>query len=501
MNIRDSNLVSNFVLRISDFVTLLLPLLLISSPLFAGTVSGKALFDGAPGDNPKIDMSADPVCKSLNPEAAFQERIIVNPNGTLKNVFVYVKEGLSEETFPVPSTSAVLDQQACAYHPRVLGMQAKQKLQIINSDATLHNVHAFAKNSPEFNLGMPMKGMKLERTFSNPEVMVKMKCDVHPWMTGYIGVLKHPFFAVSDDQGAFKIENLPAGEYTIEAWHETYGTKTQKISVSEGAAEADFKFSAREIVDEASGLKIKTGAPKPAAVTFDDSAALSAPRAKAYWWLPENISSFGGKIDGLFYLILWITGFIFIGVQSTLLYFLFRYRAREGAKATYTHGNNRLEAVWTVIPAIILVFLTIWSQKIWSDIKSSQPAGVIPIEVQAEQFAWNIRYPGADGKFGTEDDVKTINQLHIPVGRPVRARLTSIGKDGKHAVIHSFFLPEFRLKQDVVPGMAIDVWFEATRTGKYEIACAEFCGLGHYRMRGALLIHSPEGYDAWLKEQ
>src|SRR3989338_7992758 len=138
-------------------------------------------------------------------------------------------------------------------------MQANQKLQIINSDATLHNVHAFAKNSPEFNLGMPMKGMKLEKTFSNPEIMVKMKCDVHPWMTGYIGVLSHPFFAVTDDQGTFKIENLPPGEYTIEAWHETYGIQTQKITVSDGAPPAiDFKFSAKEIVDEASGLKIST---------------------------------------------------------------------------------------------------------------------------------------------------------------------------------------------------------------------------------------------------
>ncbi|MBI4395243.1 MAG: cytochrome c oxidase subunit II [Candidatus Omnitrophica bacterium] len=486
--------------------------LFISSPLFAGNITGKALFDGAPGENPKIDMSADPVCKSLNPQTAVQERIVINPNGTLKNVFVYVKEGISQE-FPVPSAPAVLDQQACTYHPRIQGMQANQKLQIINSDATLHNVHAFAKNSPEFNLGMPMKGMKLEKTFSNSEVMVKMKCDVHPWMAGYIGVLKHPFFAVTDEQGTFKIENLPPGEYTVEAWHETYGTKTQKITVADEAPQTgDFKFSSKEIVDEASGLTIKTGAPLslPSPLRgegkgegeFDDSAALNVPRPKTGWWLPANISTYGRDIDQLFYLILGITGFIFIGVQAALLYFLFRYRAREGVKATYTHGNKRLEIIWTAIPAVILIFLTIWSQRIWSEIKGSEPPmGAIPIQIQAEQFAWNIQYPGLDGKFGTPDDVKTINQLHIPVGRPVRARLTSIGKDGKHPVIHSFFLPEFRLKQDVVPGMQIDVWFQATRTGKYEIACAEFCGLGHYRMRGFLSIHSPEGYEAWLKEQ
>ena len=474
---------------------------LLANSAYAGTVSGKALFDGTPGENPKIDMSADPVCKAQNPGEAVQQRIIINPNHTLRNVFISIKEGLGSQAFPVPTAPVVLDQHGCNYHPRVQGMQASQKLQIINSDATLHNVHAFSKNSSEFNLGMPIQGMKLERTFSNPEVMVKMKCDVHAWMTGYIGVLNHPFFAVTDDQGAFKIENLPPGEYTIEAWHETYGTKTQKITVSEEALEVDFKFSAKEIVDEATGLKIKTGEAKPSVKQFDDSAALNLPRAKMHWWLPENISTYGKKIDHLFYLILWITTIIFIGVQGTLLFFLFRYRARQESKAVYTHGNNRLEVIWTVIPSIILIFLTIWSQKVWSEIKGPAPSTAVPIEIQAEQFAWNIRYPGPDGKFGTPDDIKTINQLHIPVGKPVRVRLTSIGKDGKHPVIHSFFLPELRLKQDVVPGLAIDVWFEATRTGKYEIACSQFCGLGHYRMRGFLSIHSKEGFDAWLKEQ
>jgi cytochrome c oxidase subunit 2 len=467
--------------------------------LFAGTISGKATFDGTPGENPKIDMGADPVCKSLNPAQVFAERVVVNSNGTLKNVFIYIKEGLNG-TFPAPATPAVLDQKACNYHPHVLGMQANQKLQIINSDTTLHNVHAFSKNSPEFNLGMPLQGMKLEKTFSNPEIMVKMKCDVHPWMNGYIGVLNHPFFAVTDDQGAFKIENVPPGEYTIEAWHETYGTKTQKITVTDADQPADFQFSTTEIIDEASGLKITTKAPKPID-QFDDSKALNLPRVKTGWWLPENISTYGREIDGLFYLILWITGIVFVGVQAALIYFLIHYRAREGQKAHYTHGNNRLEIIWTVTPAIILVFLMIWSQKVWSDIKMQVPENAVSIQIQAEQFAWNVQYAGADGKYDTSDDIKTVNQLHIPVGKPVRVRLKSIGAGGKHPVIHSFFLPEFRLKQDVVPGMQIDVWFEATRTGKYEIACAEFCCLGHYSMRGFLSIHSPEGFEAWLKEQ
>lgn len=465
----------------------------------AGTITGKAVFEGTPGENPKIDMTADPVCQSLNQGQAFQQRIVVNSNSTLKNVFVYVK-GFEGQSFPVSETSAVLDQKGCAYAPRVLGMQAKQKLQIINSDATLHNVHAFSKNSPEFNLGMPLQGMKLEKTFSNPEVMVKMKCDVHPWMTGYIGVLSHPYFSVTEDDGSFKIENVPPGDYVIEAWHETYGTKTQNVTVTDDGTESDFKFSSTEIVDEASGLKIKAEAAKPMA-QFDDSAALNVPRPKMTWWLPPNVSTLGGEIDKLFYIILVITGIIFFGVQGTLLCFIFKYRQRPDSKPLYTHGNQRLEIIWTIIPAVILVFLTIFSQKLWSEIKSNVPQGAYPIEIQAEQFAWNVTYAGADGKFATPDDIRTINQLHIPVGKPVRVRLTSIGKDGKHAVIHSFFLPEFRLKQDVMPGMGIDVWFEATKTGKYEIACAEFCGLGHYRMRGFLSIHSPEGFEAWLREQ
>ena len=478
-------------------------MLLISPPLFAATVTGRVLFDGSPGENPKIDMSADPVCRSLHESGVFDERVIVNANGTLKNVFVYVKEGL-EKTSLAPAGEVVLDQKGCSYHPRIQGMQAGQTLTILNSDSTLHNVHAFAKNNKEFNLGMPLQGMKLEKTFSNPEVMVKMKCDVHPWMTGYIGVVDHPFFAVTNEEGVFEVENLPPGEYTFEAWHETYGTKSQHVVVEDEApVEVVFQFSAREIVDEAVGLKIKAAEPKPLKELerFDDSAALNVPRPKSGWWLPPNVSTYGRKIDRLFYIILWITGIIFVGVQSTLLAFLIRYRARTGAQAHYTHGSKRLEVIWTIIPAIILVVLTVLSQRVWREIRGTPPAGAIPIQIEAEQFAWNVRYPGQDGKFETSDDIKTVNQLHIPVGKPVRVRLKSIGKDGNHPVIHSFFLPEFRLKQDVVPGMGIDVWFEATQTGKYEIACAEFCGLGHYRMRGFLSIHSPEGFNAWLREQ
>lgn len=475
-------------------------LLAVSSPVFAGTISGKANFDGTPGENPKIDMGADPVCKSAHQSGFFGQNVVVNSNQTLKNVFIYIKEGLKETSFPAPAQPAVLDQKGCWYVPRVLGTQAGQKLQIVNSDATLHNVHALAKQNPEFNLGMPLQGMKLEKTFSNPEVMVKFKCDVHPWMSAYVGVLPHPFFSVTDDQGAFRFDNVPPGEYVVEAWHETYGTKSQKVTVAgDGTSETNFQFSSKKIIDEASGLKITAGEAKPIQ-HFDDSKAIDQPRAKMYWWLPEGISTVSHEVDQLFYVILIITSVIFFGVQVALVLFLFKYRERPGAKAYYVHGNDRLEVIWTAIPAVILVVLMIWSQKIWGELKGPAPKDAFPIEIQAEQFAWNVQYAGPDGKFQTADDIKTVNQLHIPVGKPVRVRLTSIGKDGKHPVIHSFFLPEVRLKQDVVPGLAIDVWFEATRTGKYEIACAEFCGIGHYRMRGFLTIHSPEGFNAWLEE-
>ena len=470
----------------------------------AGNVTGKASFTGTAPAPQKIDMNADPVCQAAHSEPVFTEEAVVNPDSTLKNVFVYVKEGLEGKTFETPKTPVLMDQKGCHYTPHVFGAQVNQPVEIQNSDSTLHNVHGMPTESKEFNLGMPIQGMKLEKTFFNPEVMLKFKCDVHPWMNAYVGVLPHHFFAVTGEKGTFEITGLPAGEYVLEAWHETYGVMTQTVQVvnADETKEIDFKFNAGQIKDESTGVTIKTGTLKPIKA-YDDSEALNLPRKKTGWWLPESISTFSQKIDFLFYLILWITGIVFFAVQITLVFFLVRYRSRPDNKAHYTHGNSTIEIVWTIIPAVILLILAVMGQKVWAEIKTIMPADskAVQIHIQAEQFAWNIQYAGPDGKFNTPDDIKNINQLHIPVGKPVRATLTSIEKEDKPAVIHSFFLPEFRLKQDVVPGMAIDVWFEANRTGKYEIACAEFCGLGHYRMRGFLTIHSQKGFDEWLKEQ
>ncbi len=235
----------------------------------------------------------------------------------------------------------------------------------------------------------------------------------------------------------------------------------------------------------------------PKALFFLILAAIpSAGLALPFWMrLPEGVSSYSGRVDAIFRLILWITGIIFVIVEVLLLFFLFRYRHREGRRAHYTHGNNRVEVIWTIVPAVICVVLALLSRRSWAEIKQQMPKDAMQIEILAEQFAWNIRYPGPDGKFETADDVVTLNQLHFPVGRPVVATLRS--KD----VIHSFFLPEFRVKQDAVPGMSTRIWFDAMRVGRWEIACAELCGLGHYRMKGFVTVEAPEEFEKWLKEQ
>lgn len=215
-----------------------------------------------------------------------------------------------------------------------------------------------------------------------------------------------------------------------------------------------------------------------------------------FWMrLPEQVSTYAAPIDDMFHLIMWITGIIFVVVESILLFFVVKYRHRKGRQAHYTHGNNRVEVVWTIVPALICVILALLSRRLWEDIKEHMPHDALEIQVTGEQFAWNFRYAGPDGKFGTADDILTLNQLHFPVGKPVIATLTS--KD----VIHSFFLPEFRVKQDLVPGMTTHIWFEANRVGHWEIACAELCGLGHYRMKGFVTVDTPEDFQKWLVEQ
>ncbi len=211
-------------------------------------------------------------------------------------------------------------------------------------------------------------------------------------------------------------------------------------------------------------------------------------------WLPEGVSTYSGAVDHLFYLILAVTGFFFVATEALLFLFAFRYRRRAGVRAAYTHGNSTLEIIWTAVPAVILVFLALTSRTTWNKIKGQIPKTDEEVMVTASQFNWEIRYRGTDGQFDTPDDVITSNDMHLPVDVPVRIHLRS--KD----VIHSFFLPQFRLKQDAVPGMTIDVWLQATRTGIFEIACAELCGFGHGTMRGMLTVEAPDAYRSWLQQ-
>jgi cytochrome c oxidase subunit 2 len=180
-----------------------------------------------------------------------------------------------------------------------------------------------------------------------------------------------------------------------------------------------------------------------------------------------------------------------------LLWFCFKYRAQSGKKAHYTHGNATVEVIWTAVPAITVVALGIMSAGLWNRIKgrNSVPADALAFGVKAKQFEWNVTYNGADGQLGTEDDFTVRNQLHIPVNRPILVNLEA------EDAIHSFFVPGFRIKQDAVPGMKIRVWFQATRTGPQELACAELCGMGHYKMRATVTVHTQEEYDAWLADQ
>lgn len=207
----------------------------------SGVINGIVNYSNGDPDT-AIKMDADPVCAGLHAEPVETESVVAE-GGKLANVFVYVKEGLSG-SFSPPSEAHLLNQQGCQYTPHVSGIMTNQKLVIRNSDSTLHNVHALPTKNEEFNQGQPFQGMELEKEFTAPEVMVRFKCDVHPWMGAYMAVLDHPFFAVSGADGSFEIDGLPAGDYVIEAWHETLGTQTASVTVAaDGAAGVSFDFA------------------------------------------------------------------------------------------------------------------------------------------------------------------------------------------------------------------------------------------------------------------
>lgn len=216
------------------------------------------------------------------------------------------------------------------------------------------------------------------------------------------------------------------------------------------------------------------------------------------WWLPPVVSTFGPDIDRLFYLILWMVAFFFVLTEGILVWCVFAYAKKRDSKATFTHGHHKLEIMWTAIPAALLLIITFTQMGTWAQVKfktsDSFPKGEPMAEVYASQFDWRIVYPGDDRKFGTMDDIESPFEFVAPVNEPVLFHLRS------RDVIHSFFVPYMRLKQDAMPGMTIPVWFNATQEGSYDLICAELCGWGHYKMAGRVRVVSRAAFEEWLGE-
>jgi len=214
-------------------------------PATAAAITASVSFEGAPPAPAMIRIDGDPKCVAENGASERPSESIVLGNGqSLQNVFVYVKDGLGNHAFPIPSDPVVLDQQKCRYTPHVLGVRVGQRLSIRNSDPLLHNVRAEGKINQPFNMSTPLQGMSFDRTFATREVMVPVRCDVHNWMSAWIGAIDHPFFGVTGADGRVALTGLPPGDYTIEAWHEELGTKTQQITVGrKESKDVSFTFS------------------------------------------------------------------------------------------------------------------------------------------------------------------------------------------------------------------------------------------------------------------
>ena len=221
------------------------------------------------------------------------------------------------------------------------------------------------------------------------------------------------------------------------------------------------------------------------------------------WWLPTKaMSPLGAQIDDLFHLILVITTITFLGTQIVLGYVLWKFGGRPTEQTWFSHGSHKLEVIWTIVPAGILLFISLYQLDVWRRfrVKSAFPQEAYqePIaEVTARQFEWRIRYPAPGKKLQPApqpDDLYTVNDFHVPVNKKVSIKLRS------EDVLHSFFLPHQRVKQDAVPGLVIDVWFESSQAGKFELVCAELCGWGHYKMRGQLTAEREETFQAYLKQ-
>jgi len=207
------------------------------------------------------------------------------------------------------------------------------------------------------------------------------------------------------------------------------------------------------------------------------------------WLLAPSVSSLGPDIDHLYNIVLVLTAVVFVLTEGALIYFCLRYRTRPDQKASPSHGNTTAEAIWTAIPAAIMIALGIMSQNLWAKLRQPKnfPEPAITVRVMAEQWLWHFKYDGPDG------EVEVQNDFHIPVNQAVRFELTS------QDVIHGFYIPDLRINQDAVPGLTSMVWVQATKTGQYELRCTQFCGTNHYQMKGQLTVETPEEFQAWLK--
>jgi plastocyanin len=217
--------------------------LVLTSAAFAGSVTGKVVFEGKGPTMKKLDMGADPTCAKKNagkePKA---EMLVLGEGGAVANIFVAVKNVSGEHK--APASAVVIDQDGCTYKPHVVGVMVGQPLQFKNSDGILHNVHGLPEVNREFNIGMPATLKSKDQALNKPEPLFKVKCDVHPWMNAFVAVMTHPFYAVTGADGTYKIDGLPAGDYEIEAWHERLGVQTTKVTVGDSAATVDFTLKA-----------------------------------------------------------------------------------------------------------------------------------------------------------------------------------------------------------------------------------------------------------------
>jgi len=208
------------------------------------SVVGKVKFTGQLPQPAHVSMNSDPSCAKLHPGPAMSQDFLAGSDNSLGNVIVFISDGLAGRTFDVPAEAVTFEQKGCEYAPHVVALRANQKLKMVNSDNTTHNIHPLPTNNREWNKAEPA-GSTMEESFPREEIAIPVKCNVHPWMKSYVAVFKHPFFAVTGKDGSFQLPNLPPGDYTIEAWHEKLGTMTQKITVTDGQTKSlDFTFKA-----------------------------------------------------------------------------------------------------------------------------------------------------------------------------------------------------------------------------------------------------------------